>query len=410
MYVMKESKHLRWTVKVGGSKNAALPILAASYLVDKNIKLNNMPDIRDIQMLKKIANVAIKESSDFLDLTSEYVQKLRASILLIPWWLIKYWKVKFSSAWGCNLGKRPLDPFNNALKQAGIKLTYGEDYSFYEILRQPYKDISLMEFSVTTTEAVITYLAFATNYDYDIKINQIAIEPHVINLIDFLKWLWANITINYDHSVLIKPSKINTKMTEFDIIWDYLEAWLLFAIWAIAYDSEIIISWINPDELVPVLNTSRKIGIDFEVIDNNNIKVNSFNKANYKWVKLQTMIYPWFPTDLQSAFGALLTQVKGLSKIDETLFEGRFSYLAELEKLWANVELLNPHKVLIIWPSKLHWAYISSTDIRWWWALLLAWTIAQWTTHILNEEIIERGHEKVIEKLSGIGVDIINPT
>lgn len=118
------------------------------------------------------------------------------------------------------------------------------------------------------------------------------------------------------------------------------------------------------------------------------------------------MIFPGFPTDLQSVFAALLTQAHGVSKIFETLFEGRFAYLAELENLGAKVEVLNPHQVVIIWPTKLHGNYVTSTDIRGWGAMIVAGIISEGETVITNEELILRGYENIVEKLQSIGVKI----
>lgn len=118
------------------------------------------------------------------------------------------------------------------------------------------------------------------------------------------------------------------------------------------------------------------------------------------------MIFPGFPTDLQSVFATLLTQAQGVSKIFETLFEGRFAYLAELENLGAKVEILNPHQAVIIGPTVLHGNYVTSTDIRGGGALLVAGILATGETVITNEELILRGYENIVEKLQAIGVKI----
>ena len=118
------------------------------------------------------------------------------------------------------------------------------------------------------------------------------------------------------------------------------------------------------------------------------------------------MIYPWFPTDLQSIFWALLTQIKWISKIHEVLFEWRFGYFAELENMQAQIEILNPHEVLIIWWKKLKWTYVNTRDLRAGASLILAGIIAKWSTYITNENIIKRGYENVVQKLRWIWVKI----
>jgi UDP-N-acetylglucosamine 1-carboxyvinyltransferase len=198
----------------------------------------------------------------------------------------------------------------------------------YEVTRKPKKNIMLQEFSVTTTEALLTYLAFAKNYDYPINIYQVAIEPHVRNLIDFLNNVGANIQLNVDHSIVVKPSEINLpasghgiKESDFIILGDYIEAGTYFAIAAGADNSEITIKGCNVDDLSAIYNVAEKIGVDFKILDKTTIRVSSINKKTYKAAKFETRIYPGFPTDLQSAFGTLLTQANGISKIFETLFE-----------------------------------------------------------------------------------------
>ena len=163
---------------------------------------------------------------------------------------------------------------------------------------------------MTAIEALLTYLAFANNFDYDINIYQVAIEPHVRNLIDFLNSVGANIHLNVDHSIVVKPSKIDIQINEFRIISDYIEAGTYFAIGAGADDSELTIKGCDVDDLSAIYSVADRIGIDFKIIDKETIRVSSKNKKNYQAVKFETRIYPGFPTDLQSIFGSLLTQAK----------------------------------------------------------------------------------------------------
>lgn len=405
MFKIKYSSGLKWQVSISWSKNAALPIVAANFIADNKVQLTNLPDIKDLKMLGEIATKSLQESNGYLDLSYPEVSKIRASILLIPLWLVKYWKVVFCGSWGCKIGKRPLWTFDDALVQAGVKVT-DDKLKTYELVSKSNKKIVLQEFSVTATESLITFLAFSQNFDNEVEIHQVAIEPHVINLIDYLKLIWADITINYDHSITIKKSEIKIPNAKFKIIGDYIQAGTYFAIGAWADNSELIIKDFQVKDLESVFNFAKKIWVNFEIIDENTVKVNSYNKENYKAAKLQTMIFPWFATDLQSLFGTLLTQTKWISKIFETLFEWRFAYLAELENLGAHVEILNPHQAIIIWPSKLRWGYVATTDLRWGWAMILAWIMAEWETYITNEDIILRWYDNIEENLKNIWVNI----
>ncbi|MFA7298227.1 MAG: UDP-N-acetylglucosamine 1-carboxyvinyltransferase [Candidatus Absconditabacterales bacterium] len=406
MFQIEYSSKLKGEITISGSKNAALPIVAANLCVDNAVKLLNKPNIKDVLSMETLAQSAIAKSTEYFDLTDDLAKKFRASILLIPFGLIKYGKVKFVGSGGCNIGKRPLDMFDDALVKAGISVTQTDEHKMFEVIGIPKRNIMLQGFSVTAVEALLTYLAFANNFDYEINIYQVAIEPHVRNLIDFLNTVGADIHLNVDHSIVVKPSKIAVKNKEFTIIADYIEAGTYFAIGAGAEDSELIIKGCNVDDLSAIYSVANKIGIDFKILDKYTIKVTSKNKKNYQAVKFETRIYPGFPTDLQSIFGTLLTQASGISKIFETLYEGRFSYLTELENLGAKIEILNPHEAIVIGPTKLRGGYVSSTDLRCGGAMILAGIMAQGTTNIMNEDIIARGYDDIINKLQSVGVKI----
>lgn len=407
MFKISYSPNLKGEVTISGSKNAALPIIAANYLINNKIQLNNKPNISDVKNIEKLAEQALSESKEYFDLTSELATKFRASILLIPVGLKRFWEVRFVWSWGCKIGKRPLDTFDDALTKAGVEITQWE-YKTFKVVGKPKRNIMLQEFSVTATEALITYLAFLEDIDYEITIYQVATEPHVKNLIDFLNTAWGDVQMWIDHTITIHPKSINIKQDTFNIISDYIEAWTYFAIWAGADNSELIIKEVNVDDLSAMYNTASKIWINFKILDKHTLSVNSFNKEKYKSTKLEVRIFPWFPSDLQSIFGALATQFDGVTKIFETLYEWRFWYLNELENLGWKIEILNPHEALVIWKTKLHGWYVSSTDLRGWWAMVLAWIMAKNDTYIMNEEIIARGYADIENKLKSIWVKIEN--
>ncbi len=405
MFKISYSPNLKGEVIISWSKNAALPIISANYLIDKKIQLTNKPLISDVENIEKLAEYALSNSTSYFDLTSELATKFRASILLIPVGLKKFWEARFVWSGGCKIGKRPLDTFDDALIKAWVQITNWE-YKTFKVVDKPKRNIMLQEFSVTATEALITYLAFLDDIDYEITVYQVATEPHVKNLIAFLNAAWADITMGLDHTITVHPKKVEIKQDTFEIISDYIEAGTYFAIGAWADNSELIINNMNVDDLSAMYNIASKIGINFKILDKHTIKVDSYNKANYKAVKLEVRIFPGFPSDLQSIFWALATQFDWITKIFETLYEGRFWYLNELENLWWKIEILNPHEALVIGKSKLQWWYVSSTDLRWGWAMVLAWIMAEGTTNIMHEEIIARWYADIVNKLRKIGVKI----
>ena len=407
MYKISYSPNLRGEVAISGSKNAALPIIAANYIIDKKVHLLNIPHISDVRNLEALAETALKTSNTYFDLTNDLAKKFRASILLIPLGLIKYGEVRFIGTGGCNIGKRPLDAFDDALFKAGISVSCNGDYKVYKKIWMPKRNIMLQEFSVTTIEALITYLTFLPDLDYEVTIYQVATEPHVKNLVEFLQNLGAEITRGIDHTLKIKPVKaLKIQNEEFQIVSDYIEAGTFFAIGAGADNAELTINNVNVDDLSAMYNLADKIGINFRVLDKHTLKVDSYNKANYRATKMQTFIFPGFPTDLQSVFATLLTQCHGVSKIFETLFEGRFGYLNQLENLGAKIEILNPHQAIILGPTALKGWYVSSTDLRGGSAMILAGIMAEGTTFVTNESIIERGYANIVQKLQEIGVKI----
>ena len=409
MFKIQFSPNLKGEIQIWWSKNAALPIFAASFLLSnpEQIHLQNAPDILDLHNLIKLGEIAKRGSKKYFDLTSDLASKIRSSILLIPVGLNLFGETHFYGAGWCKIGKRPLDAFDDALSQAGIQIKHKKDKKIYKRISQPSSKIVLSEFSVTTTEALLIYLAFLKNAPDQITIYNVATEPHVINLIDFLNFLGGKIKLFPNHKIVVHPlGNLSPKGEKFKIIGDYLEAWTYFALGALSPESEIILRWVNLEDLISFLKKAQQVWIDFKALDDQSLLVSSKNIKNYKPTKIQTMIFPGFPTDLQPIFATILTQVNGVSKIHETLFEGRFNYLYQLENLGANFEILNPHQVIIIGKTKLKWNYISSTDIRWGGAMLVAGVIAQWETHILNEDIILRWYEKVEEKLKNIGVKI----
>lgn len=410
MLKIHQSSHLTWSIQVGWAKNAALPIYAANILTNQTVSLDNLPDISDIHIMKKVidqADESYKKDSSYYDLTSELCSKFRASILLIPAGLIKCGKVKFYGVWGCKIGKRPLSMFDHAFMKAGIKITEGEHKEF-EIVSQPQKRIILDELSVTTTEAILTYLSFC-DAEYEIDLYECAIEPHVMNHIAFLKHIWADITVHFDHHFTIKPKPLKSNFSDypsFSIIWDSLEGLFYLIIGATSPNSEIIVSGFDINELNAIWVEFDKIGVDYEILWPKSVKTTSKNISYYKAINIQTMIYPWICTDAQPMIWALLTKCHGISKIHEKMYEGRFSYLTELVNLWAKFEVLNPHQVVVVWPTALKGWYLSSTDLRGWAAAIICGIIAEGTTHITSEERILRWYENVIGKLQSLGVYI----
>jgi len=412
-YIVNGGKKLNGKVKISGSKNAALPILCASLLTSETVELNNVPEIADIYSMidilesfgakieftnnqLKIDSSKIKKSKS----SDELVKKMRASILIIGALLPRFGEVKMAFPGGCVLGKRSVAAHTHAFKELGAEILDDKKGLHIKAIKLKGKKIILPELSVTATENAIMASVLAEGKT---EIRLAAAEPHVQDLCHFLNQMGAKITGIGTNNLKITGVK-KLKGTKYKIIGDYLEAGT-FAVAAVATKGELLIEGIDPDNLDSFWQKLMEMGVKIE-LTKNSAKI--FPCKKLKAVEtLKTAVYPGFPTDLQAPFSVLLTQARGVSKIFETLFEGRLNYLFELELMGAHVELLNPHQALIIGPNKLKAIPISSCDIRAGAAMVVAALIADGETEVSNIYYIDRGYEKLDEKLRTIGADIV---
>ena len=412
-FIVQGGKKLRGEVTVGGSKNAALPILCASMLTDEEVVLENVPDIADIRSMIKILE-AFGAKCDFeankltIDHSNkkngpapeELVKKMRASILIIGALLPRLKEVKMAFPGGCVLGKRSIFSHIHVFKELGAEIIDEKEGIHIRCKKLKGKKIILPELSVTATENAVMAAVLA---DGESEIRLAATEPHVQDLCHFLKKMGAIISGIGTNNIKIKGVK-KLKGAKHKITGDYLEAGT-FAIAAAACKGEVLIKGIDTDHLDSFLQKLGEIGVEMELGDNS-IKILQ-RTQQLKAVKvLRTGTYPGFPTDLQAPFTVLLTQAKGVSKIFETLFEGRLNYLFELENMGAHIEFLNPHQAIVLGPCVLHGKPISSYDIRAGAAMVIAALIAEGTTEISNVNYIDRGYSDLDKKLEALGADI----
>lgn len=411
-YIIKGGKKLSGTVTVSGAKNAALPILCASLLTKETCIIKNVPNIADIKSLIKIleflgCKIEFKKNTLTINsknlkskyLPSELVCHMRASILLLGPLLARFGKVKISFPGGCVLGTRPIDSHLVGLMGLNAKIIESSSDIHLKTEKLVGSDITLPEASVTATENLITAAVLAKGKTI---IRLAAAEPHVQDLCNFLNKLGANIKGVGTHTLTITGVK-KLKGSNYKVTGDYLEAGT-FAIAAVLTNGSVTIKGIDPHQLDSFWQKLTETGANFK-LGKDFIKINP-HKILKPIEKLRTAVFPSFPTDLQAPFTVLLTQTKGKSHIHETLFEGRLNYLVELEKMGANVEILNPHQAIVIGPTKLKGAEISSCDIRAGAGMVLAALVANGTTTINNINYIDRGYERLEEKFTKLGAII----
>lgn len=411
-FEIKGGKSLKGEVKVSGSKNAALPILCASLLTKGKTTLKNVPDIADIHSLIEILNslgakAVFKNSTVEIDAknlkkyqpASKYVKQMRASILLAGPLLARLNQIKMAFPGGCVLGKRSVHAHTYALTELGCKVLDDKSGLHIKTRRLIGKKIILPELSVTATENAIMAATLASGKT---EIRLAAAEPHVQDLCHFLKTMGAKIFGIGTNTIQIEGVK-ELKGTTYKITGDYLEAGTL-AIAAAATKGTVKITNINPDHLDSVWQKLHEMGVKVKLF-NNSVQIKP--AQSLKPVEmLKTAVFPGFPTDLQAPFAVLLTQANGVSRIFETLFDGRLNYLFELEKMGAKVEIINQHQALIIGPTQLKGIPISSCDIRAGAAMVIAALIAEGETEISNINYIDRGYENLHIKLNKLGASI----
>lgn len=411
-FIVKGGNKLMGEVHVSGSKNAALPIIAATLTRPGVYKLHNVPDISDVRTLIDILNTLKAKTTyknetltvdsrniENMYLGRDIVGKIRASILLLGPLLSRFGEVKISFPGGCFIGKRPLDAHLTAFEQIGYKvLQQDEDIIIYGN-RNENKSIILNEISVTASENILTYLS---GENIETTVHLASMEPHVEDLCDFLEKQGVKFSGKGTHNVTIKGNT-KFKQVEHSITPDYLEVGT-FACAAAATKGDVKIYNVIHDHLYSLYNHFNDIGLNYELGDNF-LHIKPTEKLK-PLAKLRTAVHPSFATDLQAPFGVLLTQCDGISKIYETLFEGRLTYLIELEKMGAQIELLNPHQAMIIGPRKLRGTSVASADLRAGAAMVIAGLIAEGETRISNIHYIHRGYSNLIEKMNKLGGDI----
>ena len=231
-----------------------------------------------------------------------------------------------------------------------------------------------------------------------------AIEPHVMNLIDFMRMAWADIKIKYNHEIIIEwVAELNSDF-EFEVVADYIEAGTYMVIAALASEKYLDIKNARIEDLYTFIEKLKESWVKVEDLWNDVLRV--YKAEKIKPVSIQTNIFPGFPTDLQSPFAILQSQADGTSRINEVMFEGRLNFLVELEKMTAKIAILNPHEAMIFWPNLLRWTTVTSWDLRAGMAMIIAGLIATWETTVTNVEYIYRGYENFVQNLKDLWADI----
>ena len=396
-----------------GSKNATTPILAAALLTREECVISNIPLIEDVFRMLEILQsmgaevkwlgkrkISVKcENIDPTKMDTEKVKKLRSSVLLLGSLSARLDNFSLYHPGGCVIGARPLGTHFDAVRKMGVDIKQDEKRYIISASGRKANKVVLREMSVTATENV---MMLAAGIPGKTVLRVAATEPHVVDLGRFLIKMGAKIKGLGTHSLEITGTK-NLYGAKHKVISDANEA-ATFLILGVATDSPIVIKNAREDHLDLVLEKMREFGADFK-INKNSIEVIPAEKLKAV-SKIDTRTYPGVPSDVQAPFGVLATQAEGKTLIHDSLYESRFNYVAELQKMGAKAEILDPHRVVIEGPTELLGTEITSFDLRAGVSLIIAALIASGESVIREIYQVDRGYEKIEKRLKKLGADI----
>jgi len=409
-YIIEGGKKLEGEVNISGSKNASLPIMAASILSGKTTTLYNVPNIYDTKTTLKIlqllgCNVTRKNGKIIIDskniktqeIPDELMRKMRSSVVLAGAIIGRFKNAVFSYPGGCDIGTRPIDLHLKGFQKLGIKIEENSGLIKCSCDKIIGSDIHLDFPSVGATENIILASVFAEG---ETVITNAAMEPEIVDLQEFLNKMGAKIEGAGTNVIKITGIK-ELKNVSYNIMPDRIEAGTLLCMTAIT-GGETILNNIRIEHISPVIHKLQETGSKI-IIGKNKVIIQGAKKL--KAVDIKTMPYPGFPTDMQSIFASMLTVAKGSSMIVENIFENRYKYVNELTRMGAKITIEG--KVAIVkGVRKLAGAEVTSIDLRGGAAMCTAALVAKGTSKINNIEHILRGYENLDKKLTNLGAKI----
>lgn len=397
-------------ISISGSKNAALPAMAAALLTNETVRLTNVPKIGDVDTLVQILlslGADVRQIDDTTweitavhissSVSAELASQLRASILLLGPLLARHHTIKLPHPGGCVIGQRPVGTHFEALRGLGARITAQDGVYVGETEGLVGATLYLDEVSITATENAVMAAALAKGTT---TIRPAALEPHVVNLCEMLVAMGAQIEGIGTHTLIVQGVEKLNGVTH-RVVSDEIETGT-YAIAAAITGGEILLEN-APLDLDPILYKLRAMGV---LVDQEGDRVTVKKGGELVGTKLQVDTWPRFPTDLQPQFGALMTQASGKSSIHEWMYEGRLKYTESLAAMGADVTVINPHQVVIHGPTQLSAAAIDSPDLRSGIAFVLAALVAEGESTINHAQLILRGYGGLVEKLTSLGATI----
>ena len=407
-YIIKGGNPLVGEVEIGGAKNAALAILAAAIMTDETVLIDNLPDVNDVNvlleaiqgigaMVQRIDRHTVKINGSTItsfDIEYDYIKKIRASYYLLWALLGKYRKAEVALPGGCNIGSRPIDQHLKGFRALGadVDIEHGKIVAEADHLRGTH-----LYFDVVTVGATINVMMAAALAEGTTIMENVAKEPHVVDVANFLNSMGANIRGAGTDVIKIRGVRSLHK-TEYSIIPDQIEAGtFMFA--AAATKGDVTVMNVIPKHLDATISKLVDIGCEVEEFDD---AVRVVAKGRLRSTQVKTLPYPGYPTDMQPQIGVVLALARGTSTITESIFENRFKYLDELARMGATIKV-EGNSATIEGVEKFSGARVSAPDLRAGAALCIAGLAAEGITIVDDIVYIQRGYERFEEKLRSLG-------
>ena len=411
--IIKGGNQLHGEVDCSGAKNAGLPILASTILLDGVAKIGNLPHLQDITTMLELLNSMgshinfdengyIEINSSNIDLPEaryELVKTMRASILVMGPLVAKYGKAKISQPGGCDIGSRPIDFHLSGLEKMGAEIKSDSKYIYLKADKLKPIEFEFPKISVTGTENLMMAAVFTEGKT---TLKNCAKEPEVVELANFLNKCGASIQGAGESTIEITGVD-SLGSVEWDVLFDRIEAGTYLVAGAIT-NGHITVKKIEPKTIQVLTNKLIEMGVNISYGENW-VEADA-TSSEITCVDIDTEPFPGFPTDMQAQFMALNTIAIGSCTIEETVFENRFQHVSQLRKMGADI-VLSKNKAFVKGVPNLVGSEVKASDLRASASLVLAGLVGKNRTQIDNIYHIDRGYECIEEKLNKLGADII---
>ena len=410
-YIIKGGIPLVGEVEIGGAKNAALAIIAAAIMTDETVIIENLPDVKDINVLleamQEIGASVLRVDRHTARINGgkigahsvdyEFIKKIRASYYLLGALLGKYKEASVPLPGGCNIGSRPIDQHIKGFEALGAKVDIEGGFIKAKAEHLHGAHIYL---DMESVGATINIMMAASMADGNTVIENVAKEPHVVDVANFLNSMGANIKGAGTDVIRIKGVK-KLHRTEYSIIPDQIEAGtFMFA--AAATCGDVLVKNIIPKHMEGASAKLLEMGCIVEEYDD---AIRVIGRRPMKPTRVKTAPYPGFPTDMQPQIATLLALADGTSMVTESIFENRFKYVDELARMGANIKV-EGNRAVVMGVDGFTGARVSAPDLRAGAALVMAGMVADGITIVDDIHYIQRGYERFEEKLQGLGAKI----